>query len=186
MDVQRLSSAARAMRRALVLLVIVVLVMIASNLFLATKLVSQSNQVVLVPTMVRDGMVARGTVDKGYVEALALDAVYAMYNAAPGSLDYGRQTIERLSSPADRARILARYDEIAEDMRERDISTVFYPRRIEHNFRAYEIVVSGELVTFLETTQVAREAKRILLEFRPQAGSIRLVSIGALVEAANG
>ena len=186
MDVQRLGPAARTMRRALAVLVVLCVVLVAANFFLAMKLVSQSNQVVLVPTVVRDGMVARGTVDKGYVEALALDAVYAMYNAAPGSLDYGRQTIERLSSPDQRAKILATYDRIAEDMREREISTVFYPRKLEHNFEKLEIVVDGELVTFLQTTQVARERKRILLNFRPQAGSIRLVSVGALVEPANG
>ena len=186
MDVQRLGHAARMMRRALALLGATCLVMIAANFFLAMKLVSQSNQVVLVPSTVRDGMVARGTVDKGYVEALALDAVYAMYNASPGSLAYGRQTIERLSRPAERAGILASYDKISGDMTERDISTVFYPQKIEHNFATFEIVVAGELVTFLQTTQVAREKKRILLKFRPQAGSIRLVSIGALTGAEHG
>ena len=167
-------------RRAAAVLGLVSLVLLVTNLLLVAKMYSQSNQVVLVPTTVTDGMVARGTVDKGYIEAIALDAVYAMYNSSPNTLTYGRSVLERLSGPAERNEILLAYDRIAEDIAARKISTVFFARRIEHNFDRYEVVVEGDLATYLETTQVTREKRRILIRFRPQAGSVRLSGIGRL------
>lgn len=180
MNFQNMSRALIRARRATLALGGVTLALIAANLMLAAKLYSESNQVVLVPSTVSDGMVARGAVDKGYVEALALDAVYAMYNSSPRSLHYGRSVLERLSGPAERAAILDTYDRIAKDISERKISTVFFPRKIEHNFASYEVVVEGDLATYLETTQVTREDRRILIRFKPQAGSIRLAAIGKI------
>ncbi|QEP30436.1 TraE/TraK family type IV conjugative transfer system protein [Pukyongiella litopenaei] len=159
---------------------VVALVVVAA--LLALKIFTHSYQVVLVPTSVSDGMVARGAVDKGYIEALALDAVYAMYNVSPQTVEYGRSVLERLSGPGERAAILVAYDRNATDIAERKITTIFFPRKIEHNFAAYEVVVDGVLGTYLETTQVTREDRRILIRFKPQAGSVRLASIGKLTE----
>lgn len=180
MNFQAMEKTVKQSRRATMVLSLVALTLIASNLLLVAKMYSQSNQVVLVPTTVSDGMVARGTVDKGYIEAIALDAVYAMYNSSPNTLTFGRNVLERLSGPAERNEILLAYDRIAEDITTRKISTVFFPRRIEHNFGRYEVVVEGDLATYLETTQVSREKRRILIRFRPQAGSVRVSAIGRL------
>ncbi|WP_299155026.1 TraE/TraK family type IV conjugative transfer system protein [uncultured Tateyamaria sp.] len=180
MNFPAMQKTVRQARRASVVLGMVALVLIVTNALLVAKMYSQSNQVVLVPTTVTDGMVARGTVDKGYIEAVALDAVYAMYNSTPNTLAYGRNVLERLSGPAERNDILLAYDRIAEDITQRKISTVFFARRIEHNFDRYEVVVEGDLATYLETTQVTRERRRILVRFRPQAGSVRVSGIGRL------
>ncbi|QDI74459.1 TraE/TraK family type IV conjugative transfer system protein [Leisingera aquaemixtae] len=180
MNFQNMGRALSRSRRAVFALGGLTVALVAANLMLSAKLWSQSNQVVLVPTTVSDGMVARGSVDKGYVEALALDAVYAMYNSSPRTLHYGRSTLERLSGPAERASILDTYDRISKDITERKISTVFFPRKIEHNFASYEVVVEGDLATYLETTQVTREDRRILIRFKPQAGSVRLAAIGKI------
>lgn len=180
MNFQNMDKALRNSRRALLLLGISFMALLGSNFLMAAKMYAQSNQVVLVPTVVSDGMVARGAVDKGYVEALALDAVYAMYNSSPRTIVYGRSVLERLSGPAERASILETYDRISKDIVERKISTVFFPRKIEHNFSQFEVVVEGDLATYLETTQVTREDRRILIRFKPQAGSVRLAAIGKI------
>lgn len=180
MNFRNMDKTLKRSRRALLTVGVVACGLATANVLLAAKMYSQSNQVVLVPTTVSDGMVARGAVDKGYVEALALDAVYAMYNSSPRSLHYGRSVLERLSDPAERAAILATYDRIGRDITERKISTVFFPRKIEHNFADYEVLVEGDLATYLETTQVTREARRILIRFKPQAGSVRLAAIGKI------
>lgn len=161
-------------------LLVTVGVLILANLFLSFRIFSQSNQVVLVPTHIADGMVARGAVDKRYLEALALDAIYALYNVSPNALDYGRTVIERIASVEERPRLLQQYDRIAGDIRARKISTVFLPQKIEHNFTRMEAVVTGRLQTYLETTQVSSEVRRILLTFKSEAGSVRLNSIGKL------
>lgn len=182
MNPQNLSRALKQARRALVVAVVCAVMLLAGNTLLAAKIYSQSNQVVLVPTTVSDGMVARGAVDKGYIEALSLDAVYAMYNTSPKTIQFGRNVLERLSGPAERAKILDAYDRISTDITERKISTVFFPRKIEHNFSTYEVVVEGVLGTYLETTQITRQDRRILIRFKPQAGSVRLSFIGIIAE----
>ncbi|MEM8970863.1 MAG: TraE/TraK family type IV conjugative transfer system protein, partial [Pseudomonadota bacterium] len=75
-----------------------------------------------------------------------------------------------------------KYDRITDDAIERKISTVFFPRKMEMNFGTYEVVVEGDLATYLETTEIGREDRRVLLKFKPQAGSVRLASIGLLTE----
>jgi conjugal transfer pilus assembly protein TraE len=134
MEFAALDRSVRTARRGRNLAVVLLVTMIGANALLGLRLLNQSNQVVLIPTQVSDGMVARGAVDKRYVEALALDAVYAMYNATPETLDYGRQVLDRLSSLRERSAILDQYDRIATDMRERKISTVFFPEKLEHNY----------------------------------------------------
>ncbi|WP_372574747.1 TraE/TraK family type IV conjugative transfer system protein [Ruegeria jejuensis] len=182
MNFQNLDKAYKRSRRAMIVLGGAVALLLGTNALMAAKLYSQSNQVVLVPSTVSDGMVARGAVDKRYVEAVAMDAAYAMYNSSPETVRYGRATLERLAGPAERAGILAKFDKITDDVVERKISTVFFPRKIEHNFERYEVVVEGDLATYLETTQITREDRRILIKFKPQAGSIRLASIGLIKE----
>lgn len=180
MDFQILQKQLQSARTGRMAFVLVSAVLLAINAVLALKLYSTSNQVILIPTSVSDGMVARGAVDKRYIEALALDAVYGLYNASPKSLDYGRSVIERIASVADRNTLLKHYDEVATDIRERDISTVFYPRQIEHNFAAREVVVEGDLQTFLNTVLVSVEKRRIMLVFKVEAGSARLSKINRL------
>jgi transposase len=48
------------------------------------------------------------------------------------------------------------------------------------NYATYEIVVDGFLKTYVETTFVTSERRRILLRFVPQAGSVRLAAITRL------
>ncbi len=154
--------------------------LLATNGLLSIGIYSQSNQTVLVPTTIRDGMVARGAVDKRYIEALALDAIYGIYNASPANLPYGRAVIERLASVKERADLLRHYDEVATDIREREISTAFYPQKIEHNLDRLEVVVEGDLQTFLNTVMVSTEPRRILLRFVAEAGSVRLSGVNRL------
>lgn len=160
------------------------MVLLVSNVLLVLKLYTSSNQVVLVPTSVSDGMVARGVYDKQYVEALAKDAVFGLYNVSPNNTDYGRQVIERLSAVGNRARLLDHYDRVAQDIKDRNISTVFYPHRIEHNHQALEVVVIGDLETLINTVAVNREARRILLGFKLEAGSVRLNAVSILEDEA--
>ena len=62
--------------------------------------------VVLVPSTVTDGMVAYGGVDTRYIEAIAKDTVYTLYNVAPGGTDYAEQVIARVATAASRQPIL--------------------------------------------------------------------------------
>lgn len=154
--------------------------MIVANGLLATKIYTTSNQVILVPTVVKDGMVARGARDKGYLEALAKDAVYGIYNSSPEDAQYGRTVISRVASVANREILLRQYDEITKDIRERDISSYFETSRLTHNLAANEIVVEGILHTFLSGHKVDAVRRKILVSFVMEAGSARISKISNL------
>lgn len=180
MNFQALQRSVRHARMARNILAGTTALLFGINGLLAFEIYSQSNQVILVPTNVSDGMIARGAVDKRYLEALALDAVYGLYNANPQNLDYGRTVIARLAAVADRNALLRHYDSVATDIRERKISTVFFARRIEHNFDRLEVIVEGDMQTFLNTVLVGSEPRRIKLSFVVEAGSTRLSRISKL------
>lgn len=146
-------------------------------LLLSYRISQENTQVVLVPSRVSDGMVARGAADIRYIEALSLDAVYAMYTVSPNTVSYGREVIERISSAADRARLLDAYDDIAEDIKLRRISTIFRPEKIEHNLARLQVFVQGSLSTYLDTTEVSTSPRRIMLTFVEEGSSTRLSRI---------
>jgi conjugal transfer pilus assembly protein TraE len=180
MDFQKLQRKYRSAKMGRMVLSLVSIILLLSNLLLVFKIYNTSNQIVLIPTSITDGMVARGATDKRYIEAIALDAVYGLYNASPATLAYGREIIERVSSTRNRNQLLKRYDEISNDIRERDISTVFQPRQIEHNFDKLEVIIEGDLKTYLNTVRVSIEPRRIKLNFVVEAGSVRLSGINLL------
>lgn len=155
-------------------------VAMGANALLAMKIYSTSNQVVLVPTSITDGMVARGAIDKRFVEAVALDAVFGLYNSSPSTLTRGRTVIERTAAVRNRAELLKLYDEVAEDIRQREISTVFNPLQIEHNLEKLEVTIKGELDTYLSNVKVATERRNILLTFVIEAGSVRLSKVNRI------
>lgn len=158
-------------------------VMIVSNLFLVGSYTQVQRTTVLVPSRVSDGMVAVGAVDARFVEALAMDAVYAFYNASPETSAYGRRVVERLSSFRERSSLLEAYDSVATDIRERRISTVFYPDKVDHELDGLTLYVSGHIATFIETKFVSREPRRLKLTFVEEAASVRLASISLEEEA---
>jgi conjugal transfer pilus assembly protein TraE len=162
---------AQRARNALVLLLAV---SITGNAFQSWRMSQESTQVVLIPTRVSDGMVARGAADIRYIEAITLDAVYAMYTVSPETVRYGRTVIERISAAQDRARLLESYDDIADDIRLRRISTVFRPEKIEHNLARLQVSVTGNLATYLDTSEVNNSPRKILLTYVEEGSSIRL------------
>ena len=177
MDFQVMQGSIRRAKRVRNGLAVVAVIQLFAITGLATKLVLSSNQVILIPTSIRDGMVARGGYDKRYMEALALDSVYAMYNVSEANLAYGRSVIERVASVGDRALLLREYDAIAKDIRERSISTVFLPERVRHLTDTLEVVVEGQLQTFVETVLVKKEPRAVLIKFKREAGSARVSKI---------
>lgn len=174
MNVSVLSRKMKQAQRARNVVTLFLGISIAANLALSYRISQTDSQVVLIPSRVSDGMVARGRADIRYIEALSLDAVYAMYTVSPATIRYGRDVIERIAAAPDRARLLSAYDDIAEDIRLRRISTVFRPGKIEHDLERLQITVDGSLATYLDTTEVTNGPRRIMLTFVEEGASVRL------------
>ncbi|WP_299969413.1 TraE/TraK family type IV conjugative transfer system protein [uncultured Roseobacter sp.] len=150
-------------------------------MLLSATLMTTHRTTVLVPSRVSDGMVSNGHVDPRYVEAIALDAVYSFFNSSPESTAYGRQALERIASIRTRPTLLDAYDEVADDIRERKITTVFFVNEIEHDWTALEVTVKGSLSTYIETSFVTREDREVVLRFAREASSVRLADFEVLV-----
>ena len=180
MDVQHLQKRLHSSNIRGVVLGTGLTLMLAANVLLATKIYTTSNQVILVPTVIKDGMVARGAIDKAYLEALAKDAVYGIYNSSPEDAGYGRNVIARVATVGNREILLKQYDEITEDIRQRDISSYFETSRLKHNLDANQVVVEGILHTFLSGVKVGSVRRNILITFAYEAGSARISKISNL------
>lgn len=159
------------------LFAVIALLLLVSNLFLVGSYTQVQRTTVLIPSRISDGMVAVGAVDARYVESLALDTIYAFYNVSPETASYGRRVVEKLASLRDRPSLLEAFDTVADDIRQRRITTVFFPERVEHDASGLKVVVTGSLATFIETERVSQQPRTITLNFIEEAASVRLASI---------
>jgi conjugal transfer pilus assembly protein TraE len=153
------------------------IVMMAANLLLSIQVLQKTSQTILIPSRVSDGMIAQGGGDIRYLEALSLDAVQAMYTISPATSAYSRQVIERLANPTERESLLKRYDDVAADIKQREISTVFLPEKIDHDLEHLSLMVSGQFATYLGTTKVSDDRRVIKIVFSEFGGSVRVASI---------
>jgi conjugal transfer pilus assembly protein TraE len=174
------------LRRARNALGLVSLALIGSNLLLSWQVLQTHSQTILIPSRVSDGMVAQGGGDVRYLEALSLDATQAMYTVSPATTTYSRQVIERVANPIERDALLKPFDEVAEDIKKREISTVFLPEKIDHDLAKLTLTVSGQFATYLGTTRVSEERRTIRVTFSEFGGSVRVARIERLVDPVQG
>ena len=186
MDYLSLARSMTRLRRARNAMGLVSLVLIASNAALSWQVMQTHSQTILIPSRVSDGMVAQGGGDVRYLEALSLDATQAMYTVSPATTRYSRQVIERLANPVERDALLKRFDEVADDIAKREISTVFLPEKIDHDLAQLTLTISGQFATYLGTTRVSEEARVIRVGFSEFGGSVRVARIERVVAAPQG
>lgn len=180
MTFDAMSKAIRAARLQRTIIAIFLLVSMAANLMLSFSVSSVARTTVLVPTQIRDGMVASGAVDRRFVEALAKDALAAFYNTSPQTTEYGRKVVERIASVRDRPELLKAYDGIALDIKTRDITTVFFLERIDHFDDALRLSVQGSFATFIGKSLVTRQPRTVEVHFTEEANSVRLSRLVAV------
>ncbi|MEP2780809.1 MAG: TraE/TraK family type IV conjugative transfer system protein [Pseudoruegeria sp.] len=186
MEFSALNRNLKTARRTRNILALVSFSLLCVTLLLSLTLARTTRTTVLVPTRISDGMVASGNVDPRYVEGLALDAVYAFYNTSPETTERSRTTVERLASTRHRAKLLEAFDEIANDIRERDISTVFFVQKIQTNIRDLEITVVGNLKTFINTTEIHTRRASVKVALTREASSARLASMEVISDETKG
>lgn len=153
---------------------------VISNAALSVHMARQTNQVVLVPSVVSTGMVARGTVDVSYLEQLAKDVVSALYQVTPSTLGEGRAVLERVSAGAQRANILQHFDETAQDIRDRRLSTVWRHEQLVTDFDALTVDITGQFSTYVGTNFASEQKRTIRVRFGHEGASARVIGIESL------
>lgn len=177
MDVATALKSARKTQRARNSLACLLAVSVLSNAAMASFIATQHSQVVLIPTVVRDGVIAAGLYDERYAEVLALDVVRAMLSVSPETRQIARDSVQRFAAPDARAGLIARFDEVTATIGERDVSTVFYPTNISHDIPGQSVLVRGELVTFLGPSRVREEERAARVQFADAGGVFRVAGI---------
>jgi len=73
--------------------------------------------------------------------------------------------------------LLDNFDTVADDIRQRRISTVFYVEKLELDRDAMTVRAVGSLATFIETKRVSIEPRVVVVSFVEEASSVRLASM---------
>lgn len=137
----------------------------------------QKQSVVLVPSRVTDGMVALGALDTRYIESIAMDTIYALFNVSTGTNDYSRTVLERVTAADQRGEVLTAWERSIKDYDRRNISTTFLPHSVQYQLNLDRVLVRGDLRTFLGNAMVSNSQKVTAVYFTREAGSYRVSGI---------
>ncbi len=178
-ELQKQFRSVQLQRNALMALIVGTL----SIIFMQSIAMSRQKQsVVLVPSHVSDGMVAVGARDTRYIEAIALDTIYALFNVSQGTTEYSRNVLHRVTAADQLQEVLAIWETSIEDYQRRKISTTFLPLSIEYQLNLDRVLVRGDLRTFIGNTMVSNSEKITAVYFTQEAGSYRVSGIQEINE----
>ena len=147
-----------------------------ANLALSIGLASVERMTVLVPAVAGPAWeVGGGSAGQRYLEDMGRTVAVTLLTLTPENAEHAREAAARLSHASARGAIGAWVTAEAGRMARRDLSTAFYPGRIEADPGRLTVVVGGELATWVGREPVSRERKRYRLSFRVDAGRIGLL-----------
>ena len=147
-----------------------------ANLGLSLGLASVERMTVLVPAVAGPGWeVGGGRAGLRYLEDMGRTVAVTLLTLTPENAERVREAVARLAHASARGAIGAWVAAEAGRMARRDLTTAFYPGRIEADPERLTVVVSGELATWMGREPVSRERKRYRLSFRVDAGRIGLL-----------
>ena len=147
-----------------------------ANAALGVGLASVERTTVLVPAVAGPVWeVGGGIAGMRYLEDMGRTVAVTLLTLTPENAGIAREAVARMSHPSARGAIGAWVAAEAARMKGRDLSTAFYPGRVEADPAGLAVLVSGELATWIGRERVSRERKRYRLTFRLDAGRIGLL-----------
>ena len=166
----------RRVRDARAALAVLLGLSLLANLTLSIGLASVERMTVLVPAVAGPSWeVGGGRAGSRYLEDMGRTVAVTLLTLTPESAEHAREAAARLAHASARGAIGAWVAAEAGRMERRDLSTAFYPGRIEADPGRMTVLVSGELATWVGREPVSRERKRYRLSFRVDAGRIGLL-----------
>lgn len=155
-----------------------VLIATLAIIFMQSVAMSRQKQsVVLIPSRVTDGMVALGAFDTRYIESIAMDTIYALFNVSQGTNDYSRTVLQRVTAADQLEEVLRVWETSVQDYDRRKISTTFLPHSIKYELEQDRVLVTGDLRTFIGNVMVSNTTKVTAVYFTREAGSYRVSGI---------
>ncbi len=166
----------------LVLAVLLGLSLVA-NLALSVGLAGREAVTVLVPAVSGPVWeVGSSWAGRRYLEDTARTAAVTLLTLTPENAGHVREAAARMSAAEARGAIGAWVAAEAERMARRDLSSAFYPSRINADPDTLTVDVRGELATWIGREESARERKDYRLAFRVDGGRLGLLRFEDLEE----
>lgn len=154
-----------------------------ANLALSVGLASVERMTVLVPAVSGPAWeVGGGRAGLRYLEDIGRTVAVTLLTLTPENAEHAREAAARLAHASARGAIGSWVAAEASRMARRDLSTAFYPGKIEADPGRLTVIIGGELATWVGREPVSRERKRYRLVFRVDAGRIGLLRFEELKE----
>ncbi len=149
---------------------------VAANLALSVGLGFRETVTVLVPAVSGPAWeVGASWAGRRYLEDAARTAAVTLLTLTPENAGHVREAAARMSHASARGAIGAWVASEAERMARRDLSTAFYPERIEVDADALGAEITGELATWIGREEASRERRTYRLAFRLDGGRLGLL-----------
>jgi len=158
---------------------LLIIILVISNIYLATKMSSAGKRVTIIPPVVEKGFwVEETSASKEYLEQMAEFFVTYVLTATPKSIDAKIINFERYIAPGSYGIIRNEMISLAKKMKKNNISQAFLPDRTV--FQKQEVVISGILKRFVGTVETSSENKNYKIGFIVRNGEIYVNSFSAV------
>jgi conjugal transfer pilus assembly protein TraE len=148
-----------------------------SSVFIAAKITSMSERVVLVPGITREMYVEDSLVSNSYLEETSLLFISALLDLTPTTIDAKKDMILKhvsKRSPASLKSLQSYFAESVGHIKKLQVSTFFAPKKIHVDSKKLEVITDGSLTSIFGKRGFEEKEVRFKLEFDYVGGRLLL------------
>lgn len=158
-----------------ILLSVVGALLLIINLLLSLYIFLQDKQTIIVPSFIpREFNVTTKTASSEYIELMARDIAMQVLNLTQENYEYTKNSLLRIAHPTSYGQLKTQLDELATDIRDRNLSINFTISNIVVDQEGQSAQVSGYLETKVGSKTVSRDLKTYSILFSYVAGTLTL------------
>lgn len=152
---------------------------LAVNVMLAAFVMGKHQSVVLLPSVRAGGTYELGAagVSRAYLEDMARTVTHTMLNITPGVDDYVLDSLLSLTHPSFYGSFRGQFEDWVAEVRDRNLSTAFYPLSLRSDPAALSVTVTGVLRSYIGEKQVDEERVIYRLSFDYTGTRLTLASL---------
>lgn len=154
---------------------IVSLLMGVSNIALLSAYLFKNERVILVPPHIKNTFwVEEGRISMEYLEQMSLFMSTLLLDISPSSCAYKRDIILRYATPESYSELKKKLIDDEERYRELQLSTTFKPQEVISDPKTLEVVLKGQLSSFVAGQKIRESQETLTLQFNLRGGKIML------------
>lgn len=161
----------------------IVLIIVLSNLLLATYLFSNQNRIVVIPAQVNNSFWTENRkVSKEYLEEMAMFFTNLLLDVSPHTMTYQRDIILRNVDATAYNQIKLKLIKEEARYKEENLATTFRPTEIIVNNIKFQVYIKGYLISYVAGKKVSENEEKYLLQFRYDANRLFIKSFEYLAK----